>query len=100
MAASIVGRLFTRAAFGDPIYIYWRQNLGCELRESFGQNYCSLRDGFRRCIFVRAMAHSAATGNKQHCGGRNPRHEERIMIGAADHALEREAVRFASLDKG
>ena len=40
-----------------------------------------------RCIFVRPVADSAAAGNEEHGDGSDARHEKRIVIGAADHAL-------------
>jgi hypothetical protein len=41
----------------------------------------------RRRVFVRPVTHPAAAGNEEHSHRRNARHEQRIVVSAADHFL-------------
>src|ERR1700736_5218389 len=45
------------------------------------------------------MAVSVATGNKQHRGGNDARHEQRVMISAADHREKSPLAFSAALRK-
>ena len=42
---------------------------------------------FRGCVFVGAVTDSGTARDEEHPGRRHPRHEERIVIRAADHGL-------------
>jgi hypothetical protein len=56
-----------------------------QLRQCLREDVHSFFNLLRRRIFVRPMAHAAAAGNENHGGRTNLRHEQRIMIGSADH---------------
>src|SRR5580700_1328395 len=53
--------------------------------QSFREHQYSAFDVSRRCIFVGTVAVSMAARNEQHCDRSDTRHEQRIMIRAADH---------------
>src|SRR5262249_30774806 len=58
-----------------------------QTRERFGQHKRSLGDRFRRGVFVWTMADTSTAWNEQHRRWRDFRHEEGVMIRAADHAV-------------
>src|ERR1700756_2617297 len=53
--------------------------------ERFGEYKRSIRNVFRRRIFVRSMAITVATRDKQHGYRSNARHKKRIMVRPANH---------------
>ena len=54
-------------------------------RQRFGQHKRTAGNVFRRGVLVGPMAIAVVAGNKQHARGRDPRHEQRVVIGATHH---------------
>src|SRR5207249_1191674 len=61
------------------------------------QNPHAIANMFRGGIFVRTMADPAAAWNENHGRRTYPHHEERIVVGAADHFFDRKSKFVANL---
>ena len=59
----------------------------CQSREGAREHVNAAADPLRRGVFVGPVTHAAAAGNEEHGDRSDARHEERVVIGAADHAL-------------
>src|SRR6266542_5867379 len=64
--------------------------------ERMGQHRDAGRNLRGRGVFIRPMADAAAARNEDHRGWAKLRHEQRIVIGPADHRLRRQLQRGAN----
>lgn len=74
--------------------------LAREVGDGFDQNVSASRDIFRRRVFIRTMTVSIAAGDEQHGGRGDLRHEQGVVVSAADHASIDKIIFFASARQG
>src|SRR6202008_4053165 len=73
---------------------------GREQCKTIGEDQGAARNVLRQGILIGSVAPTIATRDKKHGGRRDAGHEERVVIGAADHFEKRKFVRAASLGEG
>src|SRR6266404_1358121 len=74
--------------------------LGSQLGKGVREYQDSVSNLFGRGIFIRAMADATTAGDEDHGGGTDLRHEQGIVIGAANHLLHFQIEMAADLNKG
>ncbi len=80
-----IGRGFSLA--GGPEGPPYGRRSRREHRQRVRQHLDTVGDRVRRCVLVRPMADAASARDEDHSGRRDARHEERIVVRAADHPL-------------
>src|SRR5271165_3413453 len=83
-----------------PFVIRVRAGLRRKLGQRFGEHQCSAGNILRRSVLVGTMTEALAAGDEQHTRGRDARHEQRIVIRAADHLQEGRVVLLAGVGEG